>query len=73
MRNITFNKKLFYSRDKSNAILVLEATAIVNMLYKTSKIVNAGGAIKLPIIEREDLLLNLPAKQQLRGKPLEGS
>ena len=43
------------------------------MLYKTSKIVNAGEAIKLPITEGEDLSLNLPAKQQLRGKPLEGS
>ena len=43
------------------------------MLYKTSKIVNTGEVIKLPITEGEDLLLNLPAKQQLRGKPLEGS
>ena len=42
------------------------------MLYKTSKIVNAGEAIKLPITEGEDLSLNLPAKRQLRGKPLEG-
>ena len=43
------------------------------MLYKSSKIINIGEVIKLPIIVREDLLLKASTKQQLRGNTLEGT
>jgi len=61
-RNVTFNKELFYSRDKLDAIPALEATAVIKILYKTSEIVHAGDAIELPITEREDLSLASPAE-----------
>jgi hypothetical protein len=62
MRNITFNKQLFYNKeDTSIVILITKLSKVVKLLYKEDKIVNIGEAIKLPIIE--DLLLSLSTKQ----------
>ena len=50
MRNITFNKKLFFADNRELiSILVEEATRVVNILHKPSKIFNTGEVIKLSL------------------------
>ena len=65
MRNITFNKELFFTDNRELiSILAEEATHVVNILYKPSKIFNTGEAIKLSLAEQQkDLLLNASTKQ----------
>ena len=61
MRNVTFNKKLFYS-NKFTTIIINKVVKVIKVLYKPSKIIDIGEVIKLPIIVREDLLLKASTK-----------
>lgn len=72
MRNVTFNKKLFFNKkDKLTTIPVKEVVSIIEILHKSSKIVAVEEAIKLPSTKEEDLLLKISTKRQLRGEALE--
>ena len=61
MRNVTFNKKLFYS-NKFTTIIINKVVKVIKVLYKPSKIIDIGEVIKLSIIVREDLLLKASTK-----------
>ncbi len=63
MRNITFNKELFFNINKeATAIPAKRAETILDILYKTSKIVAARKVIKLLIAAGKDLLLKQSTK-----------
>ena len=60
--NITFNKELFYFSSKElEVILVVEATMLIELLYKPKEVINREEAIKV-LIKELDLLLNKPTK-----------
>ena len=66
MYNIIFNKELLYfSSRELEVIIVVEAIVLIELLYKPRDIINRGEAEELPI-NKQDLLLNLSTKQQLR-------
>jgi hypothetical protein len=51
-RNVIFNEELFYSGKKElDAILVVEATALAELLYEPRDILDGGKAIELPTSE----------------------
>jgi hypothetical protein len=63
MHNVIFNKELFYlSKKELDTILVAEATALAELLYKPRDILDRGKVIELPT-SKQDLLLNLSTKQ----------
>jgi hypothetical protein len=49
MCNVIFNKELFYlGRIELNVILVVEATALIELLYKPRDILDRREVIELP-------------------------